>query len=276
MIEEDNICHKKIKLQFEKGLYDGSIDATYILYLEGNLDRYNQIMKQIKKYPTTKNIFLIVNKGYKKCKKNVIITNSTHDCTYSHLEAYAHAENNNFNNILILEDDFIFDEDIDNSINIKEINTFLNKKKNENFMYFFGGCPLIVNQIHDNLFHYKCTFIYTAHGYVSSKKFRQKILSFDKQKFVNDLNFENNLGKNTNQYMFYKPLIYQIFPLTENKKIWGSAFGLKSKLCLYLIDIFNLDKEYKKPYAIMYYVTKNLIMLITLLILCIFIIFKYV
>lgn len=267
MYNQDDYCHEKIKLEFQKGLYDSSIDATYILYLDGNIDRYNKIMNQIKKYQPTKNIFIIKSKSYKKCNKNdnIIINSVFNDIIYTHLEVYAHAENHNLQNILILEDDFIFDEDIANAINIKEINNFLIKKKNQNFMYFFGGCPIIVYPT-INLYHYKCLYIYALHGYVISHKFRQKILSLNKQKFVNDLNFETNLGKNSNQYMFYKPLIYQMFPATENKKIWSSAFGFKSKLCLYLIKIFNLDKEYKKPYAIMYYITKNLIILIIIII----------
>jgi hypothetical protein len=124
MLIEDNKCHKKIKFHFLKGLFDDSIDVTYILYLEGNIERYNSILKQIQKYQPTKNIYLISNKGYKKCKKNVNVNNATHDCTYSHIEAYIHAENNNFNNILILEDDFIFDEDLNDPTNIKHIYVF--------------------------------------------------------------------------------------------------------------------------------------------------------
>lgn len=275
MITEDNIGHVKIKLEFIKGLYDESIDATYILYLEGNLDRYNQIIKQIEKNHPTKNIYFIMNKGYKKCKKNVNVTNPTHDCTYSHLEAYIHAENNNFNNVLILEDDFIFDEDISNRTNIIQINNFLNEIKDQQFIYFFGGCPVIVHQIPDNLYHYHCTNIYAFHGYIPSKKFRQKILSLNKQEFVNDLNFEANLNKNAKKYMFYKPLIYQLFPVTDNQKIWGTIFGLKSKLYLFLINLVNLDKEYKKPYAIMYYVTKNLKIIIILIFFIIYLTFIF-
>jgi hypothetical protein len=268
---EDNKCYKKELIKFDSGLYDDSIDCAYILYLEGNNDRYLKLMEQIKKYPLTKNIYLLRNKGYKNCKKNVDVTIPTHDCIYSHYEAYVHAELNEFNNIIVLEDDFIFDKDIDNEENINAINSFLNKKKNTNFIYLFGTIPIIINK--RDFYHYETTFFGGAHTYVISKKCRQKILNQNKQDFINYIDFEGNLVNNSDKvYMFYKPLSYQTFPVTENQKIWKNMYGnIMYYIYVYSIKVLKLDKQVQPGYDIVYFLAKLLPIIVVIVFLLIFI-----
>ena len=64
-----NSCYRFEKLEYEKGLYDDAIDATFIIHLENN-SRYNNIMNGLEKYKPTKIIYILYNKGYKNCKKN--------------------------------------------------------------------------------------------------------------------------------------------------------------------------------------------------------------
>ena len=66
-MEENKKCYSFKKLVFEQGIFDKSVDATYILHLEGN-GRYDDIIKQINMYPTTQNVYILMNPGFKKCK----------------------------------------------------------------------------------------------------------------------------------------------------------------------------------------------------------------
>ena len=53
--------------------------------------------------------FVFINKGFRKCNK-LGITSSPADLTDSYLQIFKHAQQQNFGNILILEDDFVFSE----------------------------------------------------------------------------------------------------------------------------------------------------------------------
>ena len=66
---ESNCYNYKLKT-FEEGIFDRSTDATYIIYLEGN-GRHDTIMQQLEKYHPTKLVYIVFNKGYKNCKKNL-------------------------------------------------------------------------------------------------------------------------------------------------------------------------------------------------------------
>ena len=96
-------------LNYEKGFLDDFVDCTYILHLENN-GRFNNIMHQLSKNIPTKKIYIVYNKGFKKCNKILKIQNTTHNLVNFNLITINHSIRNNFNNILILEDDFIFDD----------------------------------------------------------------------------------------------------------------------------------------------------------------------
>jgi hypothetical protein len=56
-MKQNTECYYFEELIFDKGLFHKTIDATYILYLEGS-DRINSINKQIYEIiPTKKNIY---------------------------------------------------------------------------------------------------------------------------------------------------------------------------------------------------------------------------
>ena len=54
--------------------------------------------------------FIVYNKGYKNCKKILPKQMPLYDIIDANENAFEHSLQNNFNNILILEDDFIFSE----------------------------------------------------------------------------------------------------------------------------------------------------------------------
>lgn len=125
----NNECYNLKLTEYNNGLFDKSIDATYIIFLEGNTKRYENIKNELKKNKPTKKVYILYNKGWKKCKKDKYITNTAKDLVDCNMYILKHAKKQNYDNILILEDDYLFDNNIKNKNIIKDIDNFLLKKK---------------------------------------------------------------------------------------------------------------------------------------------------
>jgi len=100
-----NKCYKYKTINYKYGVLDDSVDATYVIHLENN-GRLDSVMEQINKYKPTKLIYIVFNKGYKNCKKQDFINSTVKDIIDANFNIFNHAKINNYNNILILEDDF--------------------------------------------------------------------------------------------------------------------------------------------------------------------------
>ena len=61
----NNECYNYKKIIYNNGLFNKTIDATYIIHLEGN-GRLDDIMKQLNEYQPTNIVYILFNKGYKK------------------------------------------------------------------------------------------------------------------------------------------------------------------------------------------------------------------
>ena len=88
-------CYSFKKIKYNTGLLDEAVDATYIIHLEGN-GRYDDIMSQLKTYHPTKEVYIVFNKGYKKCKKDEHIKLPAHDLIDAFLQVFKHAKNENY------------------------------------------------------------------------------------------------------------------------------------------------------------------------------------
>ena len=108
----------------KQGLFDESVDATYILHLVGN-GRESSIYEQLEKTVPTKTIHVVYNPGYKSGKKGLEIDASYKDLTHANLWIFADALSKNYQNVLILEDDFFFDQEIHDPSHIHNITQFL-------------------------------------------------------------------------------------------------------------------------------------------------------
>ena len=84
--------YKFKKYIFNDGILNNSIDATYILHLEGN-GRYKDIQEQLSIYHPTNIIYILFNKGYKKSVKKSFINVAYMDCVDAFLEIFKHADN---------------------------------------------------------------------------------------------------------------------------------------------------------------------------------------
>jgi hypothetical protein len=132
-----NRCYSYEEYNFNNSLLD--VDATYIIHLEGN-GKYESIIEQLHKYPISKKVYIVLNKGYKKCKKKPAITKPPLDLIDAYLEIFDHAKNKG--NILILEDDFMFDDKILDPFHRNNVNQFI--KKDSDFVYYIGTLPIIL------------------------------------------------------------------------------------------------------------------------------------
>ena len=126
-------CYTFKKISYDSGFMDDSVDATYVIHLEGN-GRLESIHLQLEKKHPTKEVYILFNKGYKKCKKELSQQIPPIDLIDAFKQIFIHAKGQNYNNIIIFEDDFILNENIKDH-ETDEINLFINQQKNTSFIY---------------------------------------------------------------------------------------------------------------------------------------------
>jgi hypothetical protein len=268
-------CYRFEKFIFQKGLLDSCVDATYIIHLEDN-GRIESIMNQLDEYHPTKLTYIVFNKGYKNCQKEDYITTPPHDLVDAFLKVFKHANQNNYNNILILEDDFIFHKDIKKKYIQQDICSFINKEKNKNFIYLLGCIPSIMLPCHLKGKHYISVASLGTHACIYSKKNRIETLKVQQEKIKD---WDCYHGYYNKRYTYYRPLCYQLFPDTENKKYWGAEnyimffCGNVNKI---IFKYFQLDKQVEPGYSYCYLLS-NIIscLLVILLILLLIVIIKF-
>ena len=222
MYQINDQCYNFKEINFEKGIFDDSIDSTYILHLRGN-GRLENVYSQLNNIIPSKKVFILFNKGFKKCQKNKNIRETWKDLIEANYKIFLHAKEHNYNNILILEDDFIFDEEIKKVNNQLNITKFINKKKDKSFIYSIGCLPLISIPLYYDRNTYYAPYFVSMHSCIFSKKYREKILNIGlKEIYEKELGWDVNL--NLSCYMYRRPLCYQKVEETENKKTWDNWF----------------------------------------------------
>jgi hypothetical protein len=257
-IDYNTKCYNFKKINTDNGLFDKTIDCTYIIHLENN-GRLEHIYSEINKVKPTKNIFILFNKGFKKCNKKLIEQVSYQDLSDAFLQCFKHANINNYGNILILEDDFIFNAEINNIEHINNINTFLQKNKDNEFVYHLGLIPIISFPTND-INTYKSIIGLTMHSVIYSKKCIQNINNLELKYKHWDVIIDKNIN---NKYFYYKPLCYQTFPETENKQSWHEKDNniLFIKFKNSIIQLLNLNNEPEPGFSIIYFFSKIFILL---------------
>jgi len=266
-MEENKKCYSFKKLVFEQGIFDKSVDATYILHLEGN-GRYDDIIKQINMYPTTKTVYILMNPGFKKCKKALPMQSSMFDLIDGNLHILKHANELNYKNILIFEDDFMFSKKMSDVSHHKNINDFCSMKVNDEFMYFLGSVPILI--LPYNTYTWRGIASGAMHAVIYSKGMRDKILNIP-QDTIHD--WDMYIAKNFNyyKYIYCEPLVNQLILETENKSNWAydqpeplrkvTMFFLNTSI--YVLGL-NKPETAENGYSLMYLLAKLFILFLTL------------
>ena len=259
------MCYNLTLYEYNYGIFDKSIDATYIIYLEGNKKRYKNIKDELDKIKPTKKVYILHNKGWKNCKKDKYITNTAKDLVDCNIYIYKDAKKKNYNNILILEDDYIFNKKIKNKKIINNIDNFLLKNIDTSFSFYLGTIPIIFIPYNLNI-NRGLLNIYT-HSVIFSKKYREEVLKYD-YKTINcwDI-FQNKF--NLNKYYYNIPLSFQIVEETENSLNW-QVFSILRTIHLNIAYLLNAHNDPKLIFYIWYilsYILLKINILIILLIL---------
>jgi hypothetical protein len=252
-------AYKFKKIIFNNGFFNKSIDATYIIHLENN-GRYEHIQSQLHKFNPTNIVYILFNQGYKKSKKKHYINTPSLDLVDAFLEIFKHANKKNFNNILILEDDFIFSDKIKLIEHQNNLNNIFLDLKNADFIYLLGCIPYV--QIPYDLHNYRVISAGT-HAVIYSSKNRIKTLSLD-QTEIKDWDFYNN--QNINRLTYQIPLCYQLFTETDNSKLWCKDVNIfmqiSCKIFTKIYKLLNLDTNIEPGTSIFYYSSKILSLII--------------
>lgn len=260
-------CYEFKKFKFDKGLLEETVDATYVINLIGN-GRYESIYKQLLEYKPTKEVYILLNQGFKKCNKTKQIVYPADDLNDAFLQIFRHAYNKNYDNILILEDDFIFHKEIKNKKHINNINNFLKKKQGEDFIYYLGCLPFLMLPNLSNLKHFYNLKSGGTHSIIYSKKNRQNIMKNYRNLLFKYKDWDINAFHQKNKYVYYKCLCYQLFPETENSKYWcnfNPILNFLAKCSKQIIKIMKLDKQIEPGTSILYGFSQSIIFILAII-----------
>ena len=270
-MNENDKCYAFDQIQYTDGIFD-AIDATYVIHLEGN-GRYEEIQKQLSEYHPTNELYIVRNKGYKKCSKSEQINAPALDLVDAFLQIFKHAAEQNYDYILILEDDFMFDPAVKDPKNVNNIQHFLKKHHGENFQYLLGCIPWL--QIPCEYTTRIGIITNGTHSCIYSKPNRDFILKQSPTtiKDWDTYNCFNLFTKNIPRYMYYTPLCYQLFPNTENSDNWGKHnvfLYYLLKILKFIFKLLHLDTQIEPGYSLFYYFSMIFALCILLIVIYLF------
>jgi len=244
-MEIDSKCYTFKRLEVVEGLFDPSVDATYVITLEGN-NRFERVQGQLQKYHPTKEVYIMTNRGYKRCKKNLKLDIPRYDLTDAFINVFRHANQHGYKNVLVLEDDFIFSDRVFDPVTKANVNNFIKARTDTDFIYLLGCLPHFMIPYDQN--HY-IPVSTGMHAVVYSRKARDRSISDYATTTIDDWDDYNNFR--LNRYTYHEPLVYQTFPLTDNRKQWAAP-----DFILYFVDFwirfYRLDRDVEPGYSRFY------------------------
>lgn len=264
-MDQNKPCYQYKKRVYTDGLLNGAIDATYIIHLNDN-GREPDIEKQLSAYHPTNIVYIVINKGYKTCPKNLPDQTPPYDLTDAFLQIFQHANKENYNHILILEDDFLFHPNIKDPAIQRDVCKFLQTKITNNCMYYLGCLPYIQSTGFSN--HNRLYLSSGTHACIYSKPLRNYIMESYAQSDIVDWDLFHNCNSfRYPRYIYSQPLCYQLFPPTENSKHWYNPLGL-ADIIKYLHQQFDLNKQVEPGHQFFYGVSKFIYVFVLFLIAC--------
>ena len=217
-------CYHNIKINLDTpGKLDSCVDVTIILTMEDS-DRHEQIMNEVTKASLTSNIIVQVNKGYKKCNKNLEKQSSEYDLGHALKNAFKYALNNGLKRILVLEDDCEFDhKTIAYPETCQSICNFLKHRDPE--VYDIGHFGItFVNMFPYTFKHFKVNTILGSESIIYNDiHMRKRISRPDKERQV-----DRELKHHGNKFCYFIPLSAQKVEETENSKKWYTTMGINN------------------------------------------------
>jgi hypothetical protein len=251
-------CIKSVdNIQIENSIFDDVCDWTYvILCCYDTYEREKNVFEQLELLRPTRNISLVYNKGYRHCYTEKVSEDLFEISKY----IYKDMIDKNYNRVLILEDDFLLKkpipvEDVQSIVNfIEEVDPELYSLGSHSFFN-----PSYIFRKHVKLIGYMAT----SHAYMINQELCKKVLNLNQrgrspsEDIVNyDYHIDNILSISNEKYKYYKPLVYQLFPATENQKNWGGKgkfSKLLNKIVVSLqIYFLKIDRQLEPGWTILY------------------------
>lgn len=242
------MCYRFEKHEYNRGLLS-NVDATYIIHLENN-GRLENILNQLEKYQPTKTVYIVFNKGFKNCPKALVKQLPAVDLVDAFWECFKHAQTQAYGNILILEDDFMFNDKIKHAN--EEIDQFLDENKGK-YIYMLGCIPYLSSPASKSFNHYNIYASTATHSVIYTRPLREQILQTTKDDI---LDWDVHINSICKKYGYHEPLCYQLFPDTENSTAWKSNIG--GSTIRGLLKMAGLDKQAEPGFSIFYFLSKAL------------------
>ena len=258
-MDQNDVCYSFESIKYPDGLLDSVVDATYVLHLTSN-GRLSAVSEQLNRIHPTKQVYICHNMGFKKCKKQLNEQSSVIDLVDGVINIFKHAKQNGYNNILLLEDDFIFSEEIRKSTHIQNLDSFFKEKQGDDFIYQLGSAPFI--SIPYNSHTYR-VLGRASHANIYSRACMDRMIEDYDAGSLNDhidAYIIIHALSNLNLYMYYKPLCYQIFPKTENRANWHKTDSAVDNFLRWggdtFISVTGLDVKPEPGFSILYFLSK--------------------
>tara|TARA_Y100000590_G_scaffold427029_1_gene536768 strand:+ start:2128 stop:2979 length:852 start_codon:yes stop_codon:yes gene_type:complete len=234
---ENKHCYYFKYIKQENGIFENIVDAVFILLME-NSPREQNVFKQLYEYKLHSNVIIQYNKGYKLCKKKLFKNQSNYDLLDANIQVFNYSQNKNYENILVLEDDFIITKNIYKKEYIEAISNFV---KNKDYNVLSLGNTGWIKKKKYNKYILECFIYGCAQANMYNKqyfKLLKKHLDLNKIKHVDEF---SNIKK---LYMMDIPIIIQAFPETDNIKTW---YLFPKVLFNIMNKILNIDwnEDYK-------------------------------
>ena len=256
------------ELNFKYGIFDNFIDTTYVLTMteKGN---FQNIYKQLRNVKPSKKIFIVFNERLKTPSLQKLKTHNTNkNLVQVYLEIFKHAQKNTYKNIMILEDNFIFDKEITYLKHISKINEFCKSYQDKSYCLSLGSLPIIILP-KDDSFYLSLSSVGTC-CMIYSKLFINQTL-VKKNNLIN--NWNNYTNYNYQKYIYAYPLCTQLFNEKENNK---NVTSLLKYFIVVLMKKLKLNKQSQPGFNSFYYYSKIFSILIFILILLILLYLIYV
>ena len=232
----DTVCYRfeEVATGKSRGVFDKHVDMVYLLTLEGS-DRTENAIERVG--AISSRLTVQYNKGYNCAHKNLSIKKSHADLSHALGNIFRHAARNKYTNILVLEDDFVFDSDYYTRDDVNEIGRFISEGDFQT--YNIGGLPVLSFPI--SQYHRRGVCCPTSHGVIYNKSyflFYHSIMkAYDYDIHCDDV---HSFNMDIKHYVYYKPICFQTFPPTENRRNWPSTNVIPA-----LVDALGLDKSYE-------------------------------
>jgi hypothetical protein len=121
------------------------------------------------------------------------------------------------------------------------------------YMFLLGCIPYFMTPVSHNA--YRCYLSTGTHAAIYSKKVMERLVG----EYGEYSDFDVHTNYHYPRYTYFRPIAYQLFPETENKKAWGGnnpLLVLGALLIKSLFRWFRLEEDIEPGYSFFYRVSK--------------------